>query len=129
MEESPRNLDQQTPSPPASRRAEKITADHPLMRALLAQYIGGLPARVRKIIDCTQQADLEQLRRLTHQLKGSGGSYGFPKITQLAARAEASIVEGAPLRQIRIDVQALIDLVRSTPGYEIAMETVETRAA
>ncbi len=99
------------------------------MRELLAQYIAGLPAQVWEILACIEQADLDRLRQLTHRLKGSGGSYGFPQITQAAARAEASIMQGEPVRQIGANVQALIELVRGISGYEAAKETQQRDAA
>ena len=34
------------------------------------------------------EGDLGALQRLAHQLKGSGGGYGFPALTKLAAAVE-----------------------------------------
>ena len=55
-------------------------------------------------------SDLEELRRVVHQLKGAGGGYGFPKITEIAARAEANIKAQADCQTIQAGVNELIEL-------------------
>lgn len=41
-------------------------------------------------------AEPARLRKLVHDLRGSGGSYGFPAITTAAAALEAALPGAAP---------------------------------
>ena len=52
----------------------------------MKQYAGEMTA----LLD---SCDFEQIRSLAHNIKGTGGSYGFPELTQLAAALENSALE------------------------------------
>jgi HPt (histidine-containing phosphotransfer) domain-containing protein len=65
---------------------------------------------------------MEELRRLTHQLKGAGSGFGFPKITELAAQVESNIKAQGAAHLIRQGVDELITLIRSTSGYDRSKE-------
>jgi HPt (histidine-containing phosphotransfer) domain-containing protein len=69
-----------------------------------------------------EQADLSALKEVIHQLKGSGGTYGFPGITRSAAEAERRIMEHEPLAKVREGVEELVRMVRSVEGYDSARE-------
>jgi HPt (histidine-containing phosphotransfer) domain-containing protein len=72
-----------------------------------------------------RENDLAALRQAVHQLKGAGGGYGFPQITERAAQAEEQIKAQAPdLATIQSGVQSLIELVRNVDGYDRAREQV-----
>lgn len=52
---------------------------------------GFLAARRREQLlmeTCLAESDFEQIARLGHRLKGSGGSFGFPQLSSLGARLE-----------------------------------------
>jgi CheY-like chemotaxis protein len=54
---------------------------------------GFLAARRREHLwmeSCLAEGDFEQIGRLGHRLKGSGGSFGFPELTSVGARLEAA---------------------------------------
>jgi len=80
-----------------------------VMRALQGEYLGEAPERVRELsaalgrLRAGDAAALDELRRHFHRLAGSGGSYGFPAITdcsRLAEHAAASIAaEGRPMQR------------------------------
>ena len=53
-------------------------------------------------------ADLATLAKHVHQLKGSGGLYGFPQITEAAADAEHRVKEHEPLDAVRQGVEAVL---------------------
>jgi PAS domain S-box-containing protein len=102
-------------------RSEK--ASDPLISTILGEYIQGLPEQVGKIGQQLARADLRALRLLMHQLKGSGGSYGFPEITTRARNAEAAIAGKEPMNRIVSEVQSLMELIRRVEGYDRARET------
>jgi PAS domain S-box-containing protein len=70
---------------------------------LMRRFIEVWPHRVVEIRAALGRGDLEGLRRLAHQLKGAGGSYGFPAVSvaagelemQLAAKPDLGALEEA----------------------------------
>jgi len=63
-------------------------ADDPDMQPLLAEFVGELPERVSHMNVLAAAGDYAALGRLAHQLKGAGGGYGYPAITEAAAVLE-----------------------------------------
>ena len=55
---------------------------------LVAEFVDGLAERLAAMEDAMQAADFEQLRTYAHRLKGSGGGYGYPLLTEHAASLE-----------------------------------------
>ncbi len=92
------------------------------MRKAVAGFVSRLPAKVDALLHLSAAGDLEELRRLTHQLKGAGAGYGFPRITETAARTEAGIKAAAGADAIRASVEELIALIRGTAGYDPNLE-------
>ncbi len=66
------------------------------MDELRSDYIRGLSERVDALTAIVQKnsvlggEDREAVRKLSHSLKGSGGTYGFPEISEAAALVEES---------------------------------------
>jgi diguanylate cyclase (GGDEF)-like protein len=66
------------------------------LRALQASYAAQLPSKLEEIESCWQRlsngdwnaATLEVLHRLTHSLAGSGKTFGFPRVGELARSLE-----------------------------------------
>jgi HPt (histidine-containing phosphotransfer) domain-containing protein len=92
------------------------------MQELLELFASELPKKVASIQRLVAARDVAGLRTLCHQLKGAGGGYGFDSITELAAQAEAPLKDGATIEQVQVQVQALVDLLRSVQGYDPAAE-------
>jgi len=65
-------------------------ADDPDLAELVAGFVDSLPEKVQVMQTALQAQDFEGLTRLAHQLKGAGGSYGFPSLTETAAELEAA---------------------------------------
>ncbi len=83
------------------------------MEALQQHYREALPARIdaletarRSHIDGDAEA-AESIKRVAHTLKGSGGTYGFPEITD-AAEAVGLADSGALVEKVDI----LLDVLR-----------------
>ena len=68
------------------------------MRALRAEYLYEAPERVRELsaalgrLRAGDTSAFEDLERYFHRLAGSGGSYGFPKITERGRTAEHAVI-------------------------------------
>ena len=72
------------------------------MRELRAWYRNRLPTRIAALeaaLDgvCRQDAEsVDAIRRIAHQLRGSGATYGFPEISETARAAEESVDRDLP---------------------------------
>jgi signal transduction histidine kinase/CheY-like chemotaxis protein len=93
------------------------------MRQAVARFITRLPQRVDALANLIATRDIEELRRLVHQLKGVGTGYGFPQITQAAAHAESLIKTAAEFDQIHKGVDELVQMIRQIQGYDQTKET------
>jgi CheY-like chemotaxis protein/HPt (histidine-containing phosphotransfer) domain-containing protein/anti-sigma regulatory factor (Ser/Thr protein kinase) len=111
---------------PASTLRSTFASDAD-MKQVLSEFITKLPDRVDQLAELLQRKNLEELRRTVHQLKGAGGGYGFPQITDAAAAAERRVKEEGAIEAITNDINALIQLIRSVDGYDKSRE--KARAA
>ena len=93
-----------------------------VMKEIILQYVEGLPSHVLNIQDSLDKNDLQTLRRIVHQIKGSGGGYGFSELSAAAARAEASIRNQEDIKSIQTQVSDLLALMRSVEGYNADRE-------
>jgi len=76
-------------------------ADDPDLQEVIDEFVSGLDEFLRSIRHGLNHGDHELVRRVAHQLKGAGGSYGYPALTESARTledaAKAEDVEGATL--------------------------------
>jgi signal transduction histidine kinase/FixJ family two-component response regulator len=63
-------------------------------RALVGRFVAGLPGYAREIETGLEHGDWESVASLSHQLKGMGGSFGFPELSDLAERLQQQLKEG-----------------------------------
>ena len=66
------------------------------VKDLLQQFVKLLPGKVHELQGLLRRHDPEPLRKFVHQINGAAGGYGFPEITQSAARLEGLILDGCP---------------------------------
>ena len=109
---------------PAQQRAKlsSIYADNAAVCRVLPAYIADLPKHVSELFKLLSNKQFNDLRRAIHQMKGSGGGYGFPDITRLAASAEAALDANADWPAVETAVRELCELVQSVEGYDPAGE-------
>jgi signal transduction histidine kinase/DNA-binding response OmpR family regulator/CHASE3 domain sensor protein len=105
---------------PPTLRSEFV--HEPAVQRLLEKFVERLPERVTALKTLLEEQNLLALRQAVHQLKGAGGGYGFPRITETAAAAEDHIRGHADLESIRDDIELLIATVRSVHGYDKTRE-------
>ncbi|MFN4244146.1 MAG: ATP-binding protein [Tepidisphaerales bacterium] len=96
------------------------------MRQLVREFVEGLPASVGRLTGLASRGEWGQAARVAHQLKGAGGGYGFPRLTELAAEAEAALKSaaggGGPADAVSDKVAALVAYVRRVRGYRAELE-------
>jgi HPt (histidine-containing phosphotransfer) domain-containing protein len=65
-----------------------VLADDVEWAELLHVFAETLPEKRQTLRDLYRKGEFDQIRRWAHQLKGAGGSYGFPGLSQAAADLE-----------------------------------------
>ncbi len=98
-------------SPPDATTTGRILStkhDDAKFAPLLQQFLAGIPAMIAALRDAMAANDLEEVRTLTHRLKGSGSSYGFPVITEQARNCEQPLREGGGLEEIEEQFEELL---------------------
>lgn len=63
-------------------------------QALVERFLMGLPGYAREIEAGLEHGDWEAVASLSHQLKGLGGSFGYPEISELAAQLQQQLRDG-----------------------------------
>lgn len=76
---------------------------------IVPQYLGNRRDDIVKIRNHVEAEDYQPVRRLAHQMKGSGGGYGFDSITDIGA-----IMEQAAVKE---DAEEILNLVLSLENY------------
>lgn len=69
-------------------RSDLSDFDDEDFRELRMEFVANLGPKIDKIKEYSQQQRWAALRDLAHQLKGVGGSYGFPEISEQSAMVE-----------------------------------------
>jgi two-component system, sensor histidine kinase len=103
--------------------------DDPDMSTIIEDFVNGLPAQVARIHGLLEGRNLVELRRTVHQLKGAGGGYGFPQITEFALQAENELKASADAdltASVQGRVDELVALIRRVSGYDPAAERPAT---
>lgn len=60
----------------------------PEMRDIVIEFADSLPDRISTLAAHLRSADFQQAESLGHQLKGAGGSYGYPGLSKIGADLE-----------------------------------------
>jgi HPt (histidine-containing phosphotransfer) domain-containing protein len=95
-----------------------IYESDPDMMDLVRSFASEAPNRAQLVDDLLSQGELEELQRLAHQLKGAGGGYGFQLVTDVAARLEEALKEGAPESVIKERTSTLSEVLRAVRAPE-----------
>jgi len=86
-------------SRPPSSSTIQVRVDSRL-RELMPWFLDKRRKEVGVILSALEQSDFEIIRTLGHNMKGSGGGYGLPKVTDLGAAIE-SAAQQAKIDQVR----------------------------
>ncbi|MBL0927119.1 MAG: Hpt domain-containing protein [Phycisphaerales bacterium] len=104
------------PGPPHGPHSPPLKSSFegdPDLRDLVDMFVSEMPARIASLEEAWRTGEAHRLMVLSHQLKGSGGGYGFGPIGDAAARVEAALKAGPEtLEALRPQFEELIDLCR-----------------
>ena len=59
-------------------------------KKLVQSFLGNLPSAQQALQQAMNEADWQQISAIAHSIKGSAGSFGYPKLTEYAATLEYS---------------------------------------
>lgn len=96
-----------------SRVIRSTFADDPDMEMAIFEFVESLPNRMTTAVKFFQEQNYAELQRLVHQLKGAGGGYGFPQITEIADRVERHIANADPSAEIMDGIEELREIISS----------------
>lgn len=69
-----------------------LIKDEPGLIDLIEKFMVRLPAFQEKINLAYKEKNIEEFSSLLHQLKGVGGGYGYPMLTEICAKVEFQVV-------------------------------------
>ncbi len=81
-------------SPTSGPSAALSAFDLPEFKLLKTAYEKSFNTRLMALNTSVTQANWEEAERLAHTLKGSGGTYGYPEVSQIAGNLEHHIKHG-----------------------------------
>jgi CheY-like chemotaxis protein/HPt (histidine-containing phosphotransfer) domain-containing protein len=102
-------------SPTVGSIPRSVFADDEDMTELIDWFTQDLCSDIERIDEALDQGDLEELGRIAHHLRGSGGSYGFPLLTRAASRLESAVLAGDEKRA-REKAKALVEACAKIAG-------------
>jgi HPt (histidine-containing phosphotransfer) domain-containing protein len=94
-------------------------ADHPAVGPIVAGFIRRLPVHVCEFKRLMDANDVEGVRKLVHQLHGSGKSYGFAAISEHSAAIEEMLLRGAGLTAVMPRIHALLGYIEGIEGFGV----------
>jgi len=83
------------------------------LKDLIPTYLANLEQNLQKILDAVAKEDLETARQIGHNMKGSGGGYGFHEVSRRgreieeAAKAQDSSSVGSVVQELRDYLQRI----------------------
>ncbi len=79
---------------------------------IILEFVDSIPAKIHSISDLKVRCAWDELRRVAHQLKGSGGGYGYPAISKLGGELEDAIKSERPASELNELADQLVSLLR-----------------
>lgn len=81
-------MDQDHSTPQAATREKETVLVDPSFEPLMPKFLTNRKKEVTAMQDALAAQDFETVRKIAHGAKGAGGSYGFDRITEIAATIE-----------------------------------------
>lgn len=80
---------------------------------LLRKFVTALGTHADALAEASSADDVAQMQALCHQIKGAGGNYGYPMLSEAAAAALGLLMQPKPaMETVSPAVSRLIDLLR-----------------
>ncbi|MCK8818029.1 Hpt domain-containing protein [Natroniella sulfidigena] len=73
-------------------KGDKVYVDRDL-KALIPQFMNNRKEEVKQLKELFATDNLEEIESLSHAIKGTGGGYGFDKVTELGRKIEQAAAQ------------------------------------
>lgn len=97
-------------SDPTGPIVSELVQEDPSFADILTEFVEQLPQRVRQFEETLEANDLARFSSYAHQLKGAGGGYGFPMLTELGRQMEQA-AQDAQLDECRRALDELKSII------------------
>ncbi|MCH8536577.1 MAG: response regulator [Alkalimonas sp.] len=79
---------------------------------LLQEFLQGLVLTQQQLEEARQASDWPELQRLSHKLKGSAGSFGFPQLSNAADQLQRAIQQSQTEARLDVAFRQLVQQVQ-----------------
>lgn len=97
-----------------SNNMAKSFADDPRFAAIMDKYLVEMTHTCTQLQEAMDQQAIAEVRAISHRVRGTAASFGFPDIGELAGLCEDHIFDHQELDGIGNKIQELIALLRAT---------------
>ena len=103
-------------------------ADDPDLAEIIDQFVTGLAEQLKAMREALANNHHEEVQRLAHRLKGAGGSYGYPLLTEVSKTLEdAAKAQDVEWAGVAIsELAKLCEAVVNGHNMEAASEELES---
>jgi HPt (histidine-containing phosphotransfer) domain-containing protein len=70
-----------------------LPTEDEMLREIVSEFVESIPARLEAMEEALAAEDYEELKRIVHGLKGSGGTAGFACLSEVSAELEVFALE------------------------------------
>jgi hypothetical protein len=93
-----------------------VNAD-PLLLPLIPGYLANRRNDLERLVSGLKEGDFLVLRKIGHDMRGSGGAYGMPPLSDIGERIEAAALAGnaATVAEATEDLRVFLELVKLPP--------------
>lgn len=88
------DMNQAQSTPKAASHEKEIVHVDASFEPLIPKFLTNRKKEVVTMREALAQQDLETVRKVAHGMKGAGGSYGFDRVTEIAATIEQAAKAG-----------------------------------
>lgn len=98
-----------------------LVEEDPSFADIVLDYVRELEKRVKGLREAMELHDLDRVRTLAHQLKGSGGGHGYPILTTVAGELESHAAD----QRVEPCLAAITELAILVPRIVAGAPTLE----
>lgn len=80
------------------------------MAELVELFVEELPVRINAFVEALDAGNWEEVRRISHQLKGAAPGYGFESVGEAAGRVERLLLENQDIERTNDAARSFVEM-------------------